>query len=415
MMDTAASPSGQTSAYAWLMVIICAVMVAMAFGAVVNIAVFLSPLAVEFGWPRGDLAMAYSIAALGTGAGGILMGHISDRVPVRRVALVGAIVPGLSLLLLSRLNSVSELYLYHAFMGCVGIGAIMAPMNRLASLWFTRNPGLAIGIVAAGGAFGQGVMPYFSRHLILVDGWRAAYMTMGVSFIAVLVPLALLLRDPPRTGAAGSAGGATAGERRYAISRPALLALLCVAVVFCCLCMATPIVHVVSLGADRGLGARGAAGLLAVMMICGMAGRIVFGTVADRLGNLQAYLIASSGQTALALWFPYLGTGTALYGLSALFGLFFSGSMTAFIACAREYSPAGRTGLSIGLVMCFAWIGMAIGGWQGGVFYDICGDYRQSFSNASMGGVVNLAILALLYLYTVRWARRSPAAAPVYG
>jgi MFS family permease len=397
------------------MVILCAGMVAMAFGAVVNIAVFLSPLAIEFGWPRGDLSMAYSIAALGTGAGGILMGHIADRVSVRRIALVGAIVPGVCLLLLSRLSSLSELYLYHALMGFVGLGAIMAPMNRLASLWFARNPGLAIGLVAAGGAFGQGVMPYFSRHLVLIHGWREAYMMMGVTFVAVLVPLALLLRDPPHTAAAGPVGANTAAENPYAISRPALLALLCVAAVFCCLCMATPIVHVVSLGAERGLGAREAAGLLAVMMICGMAGRIVFGTVADRLGNLQAYIIASFGQTVLALWFPYMGTETALYWLSAVFGVFFSGVMTAFIACAREYSPVGRTGLSIGLVMFFAWMGMAVGGWQGGVFYDICGNYRQSFSNASIGGVVNLAILALLYLYTVRWVRRSHNVTPVYG
>ena len=390
-------------------------MVAMAFGAVVNIAVFLTPLAVEFGWLRGDLAMAYSIAAIGTGAGGILMGHISDRIPVRRIALIGAIVPGVSLLLLSRLNSVSELYLYHALMGFVGLGAIMAPMNRLASLWFARNPGLAIGIVSAGGAFGQGVMPYFSRHLVLLHGWREDYVTMGITFIAVLVPLALLLRDPPRTAAPSPVGASVADDNPYAISRPALLALLCVAVVFCCMCMATPIVHVVTLGSDRGLGARDAAGLLAVMMICGMAGRIVFGTVADRTGNLQAYIIASLGQTALALWFPYMGTESALYWLSAVFGVFFSGAMTAFIACAREYSPMGRTGLSIGLVLFFGWAGMAAGGWQGGVFYDICGDYFQAFSNASIGGVVNLAILALLYLYTVRWARRPQSEAPMHG
>jgi len=105
-----------------------------------------------------------------------------------------------------------------------------------------------------------------------------------------------------------------------------------------------------------------------------------------------------------------MSTESALYWLSAVFGVFFSGAMTAFIACAREYSPAGRTGLSIGLVLFFGWVGMALGGWQGGVFYDICGDYYQSFSNASIGGLVNLALLALLYLYTVRWARTSALA-----
>ena len=55
-------------------------------------------------------------------------------------------------------------------MGLVGIGAIMAPLNSLASLWLARNPGLAIGIVSAGGAAGQGLVPYFARYLIVTEG-----------------------------------------------------------------------------------------------------------------------------------------------------------------------------------------------------------------------------------------------------
>ena len=56
---------------------------------------------------------------------------------------------------------------------------------------------------------------------------------------------------------------------------------------------------------------------------------------------------------------------------------------------------------SIGIVMFFGWLGMAIGAWQGGLFYDLCGNYFQSFANASLAGVANLLILALLVLYTL--------------
>ena len=93
--------------------------------------------------------------------------------------------------------------------------------------------------------------------------------------------------------------------------------------------------------------------------------------------------------------------------LSAAFGLVFSGAMTAFILCAREYSPPQRTGLSIGIVMFFAWFGMALGGWQGGLFFDLCGSYGPSFANASAGGLANLLVLGLLYLVTVHRPRRA--------
>lgn len=387
--------------YTWIIVTACAAMVAMAFGAIVNIAVFLTPLAAEFGWPRADLSFAYSIATLGTGLGGILMGHFADRMPVRRVALCGALVCGFSLLFLSRVQSLGELYVYHALLGMFGVGAIMAPLNSLAGLWLAARPGLAIGIVSAGGAAGQGLVPFFARHLVLTEGWRSAYLVLGIAFLVIMIPLALLLRDAPRPAGAALA---RASSGTYAVSRSTLLGVLSLAVVLCCVCMATPIVHVATLASDMGLGGREAAGTLTVMMIAGMAGRVAFGRIADRFGNLEAYAAASIGQTALAFLFPYMTTRAELFVLSALFGLVFSGAMTSFILCAREYSPAGRTGLSIGVVMFFGWLGMALGAWQGGLFYDLCGNYFPSFANASIGGVVNLLLLALLYAYTRKGA-----------
>lgn len=401
-LQTYAAIRGQTAPIgatrnAWVMVAVCTALVAMAFGAINNISVFLAPLAAEFGWRRGEVSLAYSIATLATGAGGVLMGHFADRVPVRRVALCGALGCGIALVLLSRLDSTLELYLFHAMLGLFGIGALLAPLNSLASQWLARNPGLAIGIVSAGGAAGQGLVPYFARHLVLTEGWREAYLILGLLYAGVMVPLALLVRDAPRAAPGRAARGGEGSGR--------LLMLLSLAAALCCVCMATPLVHVVTLGSDLGLAGRDAAGLLAVMMVAGMAGRIAFGRLADRIGSLRTYIVASLGQTLLAFLFPYAAPGAQLYVLSALFGVVFSGAMTSFIICAREYAPAGSTGRSIGIVMFFAWAGMALGAWQGGLFYDLCGTYFRSFANASLAGVANLLILALLYLHAAGMRR----------
>ena len=400
---TSTAPVVDQRVRSWVMVLACAVMVAMGFGAIVNIAVFLTPLAVEFGWSRADLSLAYSAATIGTGIGGIAMGHFADRMPIRRVALCGAVIPALALVGLSRMTSQAELYAYHALMGLLGTGAIMAPLNTVAGQWMSRNPGLAIGVVSAGGAFGQGVIPFIARNSVLVDGWRHAYLIMGIMHFAIMVPLALLVRNAaPSVGAAATA----AQPNPYRMPRKMLVTWLCVAVLFCCVCMGTPIVHVAALGAQVGLRPREAAGLLTVMMVCGMAGRIAFGKLADRFGNLPSYFVASAGQTFLAFLFPLFATRPGLFVLSALFGLVFSGAMTSFILCAREYAGAGRIGLAIGTVMFFGWFGMALGGWQGGLFFDLCGSYDTSFSNASWVGLANLTVLALLYTRTRPLSRR---------
>lgn len=390
--------------YAWVILAASAVMIGMAFGAIVNISVFLKPLAAEFGWPRAELSAAYSVVTVATGLGGIVMGHFSDRLSVRRVVLVGSITPGVAFLLLSGLNTPGELYAFHALMGLFGFGAIMAPLTNVTTFWFARNRGLAVGLTSAGGALGQGLMPFLARQLILDQGWRDAYQTMGLIYLVVLIPLALLIRNPPQASGWAAAGEGADAPTPYAIPRHWLVALVCLAVIFCCTCMATPIVHVVALGSDSGLGPREAAGLLTVMMIFGVAGRILTGRMADRIGNLRAYVIVSLAQTVLALWFPHVHTLGGLYALAALFGLGYAGVMTALILCAREFSPPRNTGLSIGLVAFFGWVGMAFGAWQGGLFYDLSGNYVQAFANASIAGVINLLILGLLYLYTVRWA-----------
>lgn len=63
--------------------------------------------------------------------------------------------------------------------------------------WFNTGAGLAIGLVAAGQAAGQGGIPLASALLIEAVGWRGAFLALGLASLATLVPLALLIRRPP--------------------------------------------------------------------------------------------------------------------------------------------------------------------------------------------------------------------------
>jgi predicted MFS family arabinose efflux permease len=142
-------------------------------------------------------------------------------------------------------------------------------------------------------------------------------------------------------------------------------------------------------------------------MLSATVGRVCFGTVADRIGYLPSYALASAIQTACVVAYPVLGDGASLMALSALFGFGFAGNMTCLILCVRETVAASRFGGALGAVMLVAWAGMGVGGYAGGVLFDTFGSYALSFGLAGAAGALNL--MAILALATIR--RRAAALA----
>ena len=60
--------------------------------------------------------------------------------------------------------------------------------------WFEKNKGIAIGIVAAGGAAGQGIIPFCARLLITDYSWQDAYLFLAIGYLIIGVPVALPCR-----------------------------------------------------------------------------------------------------------------------------------------------------------------------------------------------------------------------------
>src|SRR5262249_60367525 len=93
-------------------------------------------------------------------------------------------------------------------------------------------------------------------------------------------------------------------RRTLGRSPNALMALLCVAGVACCVAMAMPQVHIVAYCGDLGYGPARGAEMLALMMGFGIVSRIATGFVADRIGGVPTLLIGSVLQGTAA--FSYL-------------------------------------------------------------------------------------------------------------
>jgi MFS family permease len=376
-----------------------------------GVVVALPPVQAEFGVARGDASLPYTLTMIGFGLGGVLMGRLSDRFGVIVPMLIGGVSLGLGFIAAGMSGSLLQFSLAHGLLiGLLGCSATFAPLVADISLWFTRRRGMAVAICISGNYLAGAVWPPVLQHFFDTAGWRATYIGVGIFCLASILPLAFLLRRrPPLPVASATAFSGTRLERPLGLSPNALLALLCIAGVACCVAMSMPQVHIVAYCGDLGYGAARGAEMLALMLGCGIVSRLASGWICDRIGGLRTLLLGSALQgIALAMFLPFDGL-VSLYIVSAMFGLFQGGIVPAYAIIVRELFPPGEAGARTGVVLMATLFGMALGGWLSGAIFDMTGSYRAAFVNGIGWNLLNLTIVFWLLRRSLSTGRLVPA------
>ena len=150
---------------------------------------FLKPLSQEFGWTRAETAGGFSLYLLAAGVVLPFWGWLADRIGVRLVFLLSALIDGLALLLLSYVRSLTTFYALYLFLG-VGLGGI-GPMTvgKIISQWFIAKSGRAMGIALVGAGGGGLVLVPLAGFLIQEFNWRTAYQALAVLSLGGMLPL----------------------------------------------------------------------------------------------------------------------------------------------------------------------------------------------------------------------------------
>jgi MFS family permease len=288
--------------------------------------------------------------------------------------------------------------LVHLVIG-FGSSATFAPLIADISHWFDRRRGIAVAVSASGNYLGGAIWPPIVNWLIAATGWRATQIIIAFVCLATMIPLTLVMRR--RVSAAGLAaanGNGGNGKDALGLKPTALMAMLALAGVACCVAMSMPQVHIVAYCSDLGYGPARGAEMLSAMLGFGIISRIASGFIADRVGGLWTMLLGSALQ-ALALLLYLLFDGLAsLYVVSALFGLVQGGIVPMYAIIVREYFPPQGSGTRVGVLIMSTIVGMALGGWMSGAIFDLTGSYWQAFANGFLWNLVNVAIVVFLLM-----------------
>ena len=399
------------SPYAWFRLAVSVLLSAIGGVGMWSVVVTLPAMQADFHADRGAASLPFTLAMIGFGVGGVIMGKLADRRGVVLPVMIGAVTLGAGYILASLSTSLEWFAAAYLLIGTFGTAATFVPLMADISFWFERRRGIAIALCASGNYVSGAVWPTLIEAVIRTHGWRAAHLAVGVFCLLVMPPLALLLRGrAPVRGA----GAALPSPSRHQIRLPpnVLQGLLAVAGLACCVAMSMPQVHIVAYCGDLGYGPARGAEMLSLMLGCGIVSRIGSGFLADRLGGLATLIIGSFAQmVALTLYLMADGL-TSLYVISALFGLFQGGLVTSYAIIVRESFPPQQAGGRVGVILMMTILGMALGGWMSGVIFDLSGSYRAAFANGVAWNALNLLIAVFLLFRSPLIAPRSATAPP---
>lgn len=384
----------------WVVASIALIAMLMAFGGAWITPVALKDIAAEVGGTRSIPALGSALAWLCSGAGGILMGRIADRVGTRWTVVFGALMIGTGLAI-STFGPPWPLWIGHGlFIGLLGLGGINAPLYVYVSRWFDRRRGSALALISSGTYLAGATWPPVFERVIAAVGWRQTMLWYALVEIVVIVPLAAwFFRTPPEVIPAATLTVGEGADQRVLGWPPNLVfATMCAASIFCCIPMAMPQGHLVAyctdLGFTRSLGAL----MLSVLLGTAFVSRQIWGAISDRIGGLATVLIGSAWQCSAMIALLLTQNEIGLFTVAGAFGLGFSGIIPAYVLALRELFPASQAYWRIPTLLMFTALGMATGGWLAGVLYDFYGYYAPAFAAGIGANILNLLLVGTLVM-----------------
>jgi cyanate permease len=367
-----------------------------------SLALFLKPLAAEFGWSRGEASLGALIGTLGAAVAAPATGRLIDRAGSTRVAVASTLILAAGFAALGFFTvGLASFLMTIAVMSLLDVGSSPMSYSRLLIAKFDRHRGLALGFALMGSGVGATLVPAMLVPYIATHGWRAGYECLAVAVLLATVPVALLTRGG-RSRAAGAGGEPIDGgsvtanrapPRQNSLWRDPTFRLLGVIFLLAATAVLGTVVHFVAMLMDAGIDPDRAGRLAGSIGLSVIGGRLVTGVLLDRFPATRVtaglFGCAALGMVVLAAG----GTAMALPGALAL-GLGVGAEVDLIAYLVSRHFPDTDYGRVYGGVYGLFLLGAALGPALIGVLFDATHTYTLPLAlGAGLLGAA--AILAL--------------------
>jgi MFS family permease len=310
---------------------------------------------------------------------------------------------GLGLVLTSKINELWQFFISYSLVEAIGLSGSFGIATAMTARWFTRNRGFALGIVSAGVGIGTLVIVPGSERLINAVDWPLAFLISGICAGAIVMIAALFLKPAPLNGVVSSSQN-PAGKKEETIELTLIQAIRTrrmqiVMVVFLCFifCNQLILVHYYNYATDIGIDPLAAAGLVSLMGIISIGGRLAMGVWAEKLGLYNTLILCCILLIVSLVGLAFFHSTWALYAFAVIFGFTYGAEVPQVPMFVGKFGGTKNMAALVGLVLFVGNVGGALGPWVGGKMYDMTLSYQWAFTIGVAGGLA-----ALILAWTLR-------------
>ncbi|MEO5845976.1 MAG: MFS transporter [Caldimonas sp.] len=354
---------------------------------------FLAPMAVDLDIGRGAFGFAIALQNLLWGLLQPFTGMFADRYGAGRVLVLGAALyaTGLSLMAVSTTPAMldwSAGVLIGIGLSACSFGVVMGVVARSVA---PERRSWALGLVGAGGSFGQFAMLPIGQSLISAAGWNGALFLLAAAVLLIVVLAVPLAGKPAAT--TDSSPHDTRAALRQALSDRGFW-FLTAAFAVCGFQTIFLMIHLPAFLLDRGLPLSVGVTALALVGLCNVVGSYGCGLLGGhfRKKHVLGWIFAVRA-VVIAAYISVPVTPLTTYALAMTIGFTWLGTVPLTNALVADIFGVRYLSTLFGIAFLGHQIGSFFGAWYGGYVFDTTGSYQIVWILCIAASVVAAALL----------------------
>lgn len=402
--------------YAWIILIVTFLSVIIAAVTNTMSGVMMIPFEKEFGWNRASISGAFAICITLVGFSGPFIAGLYQKFSVRKVLLVGMGTLLTAILLTTIMSQIWHLFIIWGIIIGLSAGAFLTVLNAyVATTWFEKKRGLALGLLTSSSAAGQLVFLPLMAYIVESYSWRNAVLTIfsfGVFIYALL--WIFMKNDPADVGVlplgaeksnqkqANNINPVTAAFDGFKLGAKSKVFWLLAGSFFVCGFSTSGLIgtHFISLCIDYGYKEVTAASILAFMGIFNIIGTTLSGYISDRFDNrwLLFWYYGLRGLSLLILPFA-LSTNSIIYlsAFAIFYGMDWIATVPPTIKLATDHFGKEKVGVIYGWIYTAHQLGAGAAAYGGGLVYSWLNAYQSIFIAAGI-----FCLVATLFVLNIK-------------